>query len=147
MVKYGKDLSGNPLLINDAYSIIFRQGINIIIGSITAFLISQMIDVYAFHYIRKITGHKQLWLRATGSTVISQIIDSFVVLFVAFYLLGGTTRWTFREVMTVGTMQYLYKISFAILLTPVIYIVHFIIDRYLGKKGADDIIEETDKNW
>lgn len=140
----GTDLSGHPLNIDHAYSIIFRQGISIIIGSVTAFLLSQLVDVYAFHYIRKLTGHKKLWLRATGSTVISQLIDSYVVLAVAFYLLG---KWSFAQVLAVGTMQYFYKVGLAILLTPVIYLVHFIIDRVLGRKGAIEVIEETDKNW
>jgi queuosine precursor transporter len=140
----GKDAFGNPLDINYAYKVIFSQGLSIIAGSLTAFLISQLVDVYTFHWIRKITGHKQLWLRATGSTVISQIIDSYVVLTVAFGILG---KWSFLQVVPVGTMQYLYKISFAILLTPFIYLFHWIIDRYLGGKKAEEVIEETNKNW
>ena len=82
--KYGFDSSGQTMDINYAYKSIFSSGIYIIIGSLTAFLISQFVDVYTFHWIRHITGHKKLWLRATGSTVISQLIDSYVVLFVAF---------------------------------------------------------------
>lgn len=140
----GKDGSGNPLDINFAYTLIFSQGISIIAGSITAFLISQFVDVYTFHWIRKITGHKLLWLRATGSTVVSQLIDSYVVLTVAFYIIG---KWSFIQVLQVGTMQYLYKISFAILLTPLIYLFHYIIDRYLGRKKAEEVIEETNINW
>ena len=144
----GKDAFGNPLDINYAYKVIFSQGISIIAGSITAFLLSQLVDVHTFHWIRKITGHKQLWLRATGSTVISQLIDSYVVLTVAFYFIGGIGgRWSFMQVLQVGTMQYLYKISFAILLTPLIYLFHWIIDRYLGGKKAEEVIEETNKNW
>jgi queuosine precursor transporter len=138
------DDKGNPLDINFAYKLIFGQGIAIIIGSLTAFLISQMVDVYTFHWIRKITGHRLLWLRATGSTVISQLIDSYVVLTVAFYFIG---KWSFIQVLQVGTLQYLYKISFAIILTPLIYLFHFIIDRYLGRVKAAKVIEETNKNW
>ncbi len=140
----GLDESGQALDINYAYKLIFRQGASIIAGSITAFLISQMVDVYTFHWIRKITGHKQLWLRATGSTVISQLIDSYIVLTVAFYILG---KWSFSNVLQIGTTQYLYKISFAIILTPLIYLFHYIIDRYLGRKKAEEVIEETNKNW
>ena len=84
----GIDYQGRPFDINYAYSTIFRAGLGIIVGSLTAFLVSQLIDAYVFHYFRKLTGHKFLWLRATGSTVISQIIDSFVILFIAFYFLG-----------------------------------------------------------
>ncbi len=73
------DPSGNPFDINYAYTSIFRAGMGIIAGSLTAFLISQLVDAYAFHYLKNLTGHKKLWLRATGSTVISQLIDGFVI--------------------------------------------------------------------
>lgn len=125
----GIDPQGRPFDINYAYGTIFTQGLGIIVGSITAFLISQLIDVHTFHVIRKITGHRLLWLRATGSTVISQLIDSFVILFIAFYVLGN---WSFSQVIKVGIMQYAYKIMFAIALTPLLYLVHYMIDRYLG---------------
>lgn len=140
----GKDSSGQPLNINYAYTLIFSQGISIIAGSITAFLISQFVDVYTFHWIRRITGHKKLWLRATGSTVVSQLIDSYVILTVAFYLIG---KWTFLQVLQVGTIQYLYKVGFAIILTPMVYLFHYIIDKFLGGKKAEEVIEHTNKNW
>ncbi len=138
------DAAGNPFDIDYAYKVIFRQGINIIIGSILAFLVSQLIDAYAFHYIKKVTGHKWLWIRATGSTVISQVIDSFLILTVAFYLLGN---WSFRQVLEVGLVQYLYKVSIAIILTPLIYVVHFFADRYLGAEVSAEIIRKADSNW
>jgi len=121
---------GNPFDINYAYQVIFRQGVNIIAGSLIAFLVSQMVDAYTFQYVKKITGHRYLWLRATGSTVISQVIDSFLILYVAFYWLGN---WSMEQVIRVGVVQYIYKISLAILLTPLIYLMHFVIDKYIGK--------------
>lgn len=124
------DPAGNPFDINFAYTSIFRQGVNIIAGSLVAFLVSQLIDAYTFQYFKKITGHKYLWLRATGSTVISQVIDSFLILYVAFYWLGN---WSLDQVVRVGVVQYIYKISLAILLTPLIYLMHFVIDKYIGK--------------
>jgi len=129
---------------NYAYKLIFSQGISIIAGSITAFLLSQFVDVYTFHWIRRLTGHKKLWLRATGSTVVSQLIDSYVILTVAFYIMG---KWSFVQVLQVGTIQYLYKVGFAIILTPLVYLFHYIIDRYLGGKKAEEVIEHTNENW
>ncbi len=123
------DPAGNPFDINYAYSIIFRQGVNIIAGSLVAFLVSQLVDAYTFHYLKGMTGHRYLWLRATGSTMISQVIDSFLILYVAFYWLGN---WSLEQVIRVGFVQYLYKVSFAIVLTPLIYLAHWGIDRYLG---------------
>ena len=140
----GIDYLGRPFDINYAYSAIFRAGLGIIVGSLTAFLVSQMIDAYVFHYFRKLTGHKYLWLRATGSTVISQIIDSFVILFIAFYFLGN---WSLEQVFRVGLVQYLYKVFLAIALTPLIYLAHIVIDNYLGKTTSEIIIEEADQNW
>jgi queuosine precursor transporter len=140
----GSDPSGRPLDINYAYSLLFRSGLGIIVGSLTAFLVSQLIDAYVFHFFKKLTGHRFLWLRATGSTVISQVIDSFVILFIAFYFLGN---WSIGQVLRVGLVQYVYKISIAILLTPLIYLAHVIIDSYLGKESSLQIIEEADRNW
>ncbi|HAN18501.1 MAG: hypothetical protein A2X13_08675 [Bacteroidetes bacterium GWC2_33_15] len=132
------DPDGNPFNINFAYNSIFRQGMGIIVGSITAFLVGQLVDAYTFHYLRILTNHKWLWLRATGSTVVSQLVDSFLILFIAFYLLGN---WTFIQVISVGLIQYIYKIAIAIVLTPVIYWMHYIIDKYLGKERAHEMIE------
>ena len=125
------DPAGNSFDINYAYTSIFRAGMGIIVGSLAAFLVSQLIDAYAFHYLKKLTGSKKLWLMATGSTVISQLIDSFVILFIAFYLLGN---WSMEQVLQVGLIQYTYKVTLAILLTPLIYLAHWVIDGYLEKR-------------
>lgn len=134
------DPSGNSFNINYAYKTIFRSSLGIIVGSITAFLVSQLVDVHVFHFFRKITGHRFLWLRATGSTVVSQLVDSYLILFVAFYLLGN---WKLEQIIAVGTVQYIYKISLAIILTPLIYFAHNIIDKYLGNKLAEKVSDET----
>ncbi len=140
----GVDPQGQPFNINFAYTTIFRMGLGIIVGSLTAFLVSQLVDAYVFHYFRKITGNKYLWLRATGSTVVSQVIDSFVILFIAFYFLGN---WSLGQVFRVGLIQYMYKVVLAIALTPLIYLVHMLIDSYLGREASEIIIEEADQNW
>jgi len=117
--------------INESYSMLLKQGMGIIIGSLTAFMVGQLVDAYVFHFIRRKTGHAKLWLRATGSTLVSQLIDSFLVLFIAFYLLG---RWSFSQVIAVASLQYVYKVTLAIALTPVLNVVHTWVDRYLGEK-------------
>ncbi len=140
--KNAVDSAGNPFNIDYAYSTIFRQGLGIIVGSITAFLVGQIVDLYVFHYLRKLTGHKKLWLRATGSTVVSQLIDSYLILFIAFYLLGN---WEFKDILAIGTLQYFYKISFAVLLTPLLYWLHSIIDNYLGKDKSKEMIAQAEE--
>ncbi|MEM6641592.1 MAG: queuosine precursor transporter [Bacteroidota bacterium] len=138
-----QDDKGNPFDINFAFNKIYSQGLGIIVGSIVAFLIGQLLDVVIFQRLRKITGEKMIWLRATGSTLVSQLIDSFVVLSLAFYLLAPeASRWEFSQVISVGTINYIYKFVVAILLTPLIYLGHFLIDRYLGSE-AENIKEEA----
>ena len=134
------DEHGNPFNVNTAFNTIFRQGLGIIVASLTAFLIGQMVDVYVFQRLRKLSGTKMLWLRATGSTIVSQLIDSFVVLFIAFYLLGN---WSFLFVIQVGVMNYIAKGLLALLLTPLLYVAHTVIDNYLGKEDAEKLTEEA----
>ncbi len=138
------DTAGNNFNIDFAYTKIFRQGLGIIIGSLVAFLIGQLLDVYIFQKLRKITGDRKIWLRATGSTLVSQLVDSFVVLFIAFYVLGNP-QWDIKLVIAVGIINYIYKFTVAILLTPVLYLAHTIIDRYLGKEQALELTEEAAK--
>lgn len=116
--------------INTAFARIFRQGLGIILGSLSAFLVSQIIDALVFERIKSRTGSKHIWLRATGSTLISQLIDSILVIGIAFYLFGN---WTFSQWMNVSFNNYLYKFVVAILFTPVLYLAHWSIERYLAQ--------------
>ena len=117
--------------IQDSYNAVFGQNMRIIIGSIVAFFVSQLVDVTIFHKIKKITGDKYLWLRATGSTLVSQIVDSYIVLFIAF---AGVFSW--QLILAIGVMNYIYKFVMAIVLTPAIYFVEHRIEKYVGKETA-----------
>jgi uncharacterized integral membrane protein (TIGR00697 family) len=115
--------------VTDAqFSAVFGQSQWIIVGSIVAFLVSQLIDVTIFHFFKNKTGGKMLWLRSTGSTVISQFFDSFIVLGIAFYMTGKMNTTQYIES---GLAGYSVKLVIAILLTPVIYLAHSIIDKYI----------------
>ena len=129
------DNLGNAFNIDYAYNTIFMQSIGIIIGSIFAFLIAQLLDVFIFQKIKKLTKGKLIWLRATGSTLFSQFIDSFVVLIIAFYYLAPEGKeWSIDQVLNVGIDNYTFKFFVAISITPLIYLAHFLIDMYLGKE-------------
>ena len=134
---------GESFNISYAFNTIFRQGLGIILGSLTAFLLGQLIDVYVFQKLRAITGEKMIWLRATGSTFVSQFIDSFVVLGIAFYVFGN---WELSQVLAVGIINYIYKFTVAIALTPLLYVGHGIIDKYLGKELAAEMMEEASED-
>lgn len=133
-----------------AFSVVFGQGLLIIVGSVLAFLAGQMVDVLVFHRIKEITGEKWIWLRATGSTVISQFIDSFVVLAVAFKfgpeLVKNVEPISWGQLLAIGTVQYSYKFMMAIILTPVIYLAHDLIENYLGHEAAKDMKTKA-ANW
>jgi len=121
--------------MQDAYGSIFGQSNWIIVGSLVAFLVGQLLDVFVFQFINKRTNQKMIWLRATGSTLVSQFVDSFIVLYIAFVI--GPAKWSMSLFLAVGTVNYMYKFTVAVLLTPMIYASHAIIDRFLGKERAE----------
>jgi queuosine precursor transporter len=123
-----------------AYKLIFGQGLWIIIGSLIAFLIGQILDAYVFKAIKRATGDGRMWLRSTVSTLVSQFIDSFVVLFVAFYL-GG--NWTLSMVFAIGVVNYVFKFVVALTLIPALYGIHALIEAYLGKELAARLRHEA----
>ncbi|MBS1918400.1 MAG: queuosine precursor transporter [Bacteroidetes bacterium] len=117
--------------IQNSFSAIFGQSMRIIIGSLIAFLVSQIVDVTVFHSIKRRTGNKHLWLRATGSTLVSQLVDSYIVLFIAF-----SSYFTWQQILAIGMMNYFFKATAALLLTPLIYFIEGRIESYLGHETA-----------
>ena len=105
----------------------------IITGSLIAFLVSQLLDVWVFHRIKKVTGERKVWLRATGSTLVSQFIDSFIVLFIAFKI---GKDWSWQRVLAISLVNYSYKAFMALVLTPLIYLIENRINAYMGKSTA-----------
>jgi uncharacterized integral membrane protein (TIGR00697 family) len=130
--------------INTAYGRIFGTSMMIIIGSMTAFVVSQLLDALIFQRFKQATGDKFVWLRATGSTVVSQFFDTYIILFIAFYLgADPSQRWSLNQIAAFGLVGYTYKVCVAILLTPLLYVVHGIIVRYLGKGLAERLKHEA----
>ncbi|MDI1257422.1 MAG: queuosine precursor transporter [Flavobacterium sp.] len=119
--------------VNDTeFTAVFGQSMWIIVGSIIAFMVSQLIDVSLFWFLKNKTGEGKIWLRTTGSTVISQLFDSFIVLGIAFWLPGKMDGETF---LTSAITGYTFKLGVAVLLTPVIYWAHHIIKKYLAEEA------------
>jgi uncharacterized integral membrane protein (TIGR00697 family) len=115
---------------NEQFKAVFGQSQWIIVGSIVAFLCSQLVDVYVFWLFRNKTGGKLIWLRATGSTVVSQLIDTFVIQFIAFVLPG---KWAFNEYLKNASWGYLFKLLVALCLIPLIYLGHNAVNKFIGK--------------
>jgi uncharacterized integral membrane protein (TIGR00697 family) len=120
-----------------AFAAVFGQGLWTIAGSLVAFLLGQLIDVAVFHRIRRATGEKHVWLRATGSTAVSQLVDSFVVLYIAFVL--GPQHWPTSLFLAVSTVNYGYKMLAAFALIPLIYLMRRAINAYLGADRAAEL--------
>lgn len=137
--QYSKVEKGVPEM-QAAFQAIFGQGMWIIVGSLVAFLIGQMVDVLVFHRIKKWTGEGKVWLRATGSTLVSQFLDSYVVLYIAFVI---GSNMPIGQFLALGTVGYIYKFGIAILLTPLIYLAHYLIDQYLGEELAAKLKREA----
>ena len=117
---------------NDSFRAVFGQSQWIIVGSIIAFLVSQLVDVYVFWFFKKLTGEKHIWLRATGSTMVSQLVDTFVVQFIAFVLPG---KWLFSDFLVNASWGYVFKLLVAIALIPLIYVGHYVIGKYIKSDG------------
>lgn len=124
----------------EVFALVFGQSLWIIVGSIVAFALSQLVDVTVFWFFRRRTGGKRLWLRATGSTAVSQLIDSIVIIGIAFWLPGKVKT---SEFLTVAITNYSYKFLIAVGLTPLVYLLHGMIDRFLGKAEASQLIEKA----
>ena len=129
--------------VTDAqFEAVFGQSLWIIVGSVTAFALSQVVDVGVFWLVRHKTGGRFLWMRATGSTVASQFIDSIVIIGIAFWLPGKIKA---SEFLTVAASNYSYKFLIAVGMTPFIYMAHSAIDRFLGREEAHQLIERAAK--
>jgi uncharacterized integral membrane protein (TIGR00697 family) len=129
--------------VTDAqFQAVFGQSLWIIAGSITAFAASQLIDVGVFWLVRHKTGGKYLWMRATGSTVISQLIDSVVIIGIAFWL---PCKVQTSEFFIVAGANYSYKLLIALGVTPLLYVGHSMIDRFLGLEETHRLIDESAK--
>jgi uncharacterized integral membrane protein (TIGR00697 family) len=121
---------------DEAFNMVYGQSLWIIFGSVIAFVVSQLTDVFVFWMFRNATNGKLLWLRATGSTAVSQLIDTFFVLGIAFWLPGKIDT---KSYFNLTFSNYTYKFAIAVCLTPLIYAAHAAIDKYLGPE-ADALI-------
>jgi len=121
----------NSTLADDrSYRLVFGQAQMVIVGSIAAFLLSQLLDASLFKWIKSKTGDRFIWLRSTGSTLVSQLVDSYVVLFIGFVLTGAMS---FENYLWIAPTNYILKLLISIGLTPLIYVGHYAVKKLLAK--------------
>ena len=121
-----------------AFAAVFGTTSRVIVGSLVAYLIGQLVDIALFHWLRRLTDGRHLWLRATGSTLGSQFLDTFVVLTVAF-----AGQLALEEIVAITLFNYGYKVVIAVAITPLVYLAHAAIDRYLGHDMATTLEESA----
>lgn len=134
--------------MNGAFSRALGQSWAIVVASLCAFAIGQLVDVAVFAWLRRATGGRMLWLRAQGSTVVSQLIDTFIVIYLAFVVipgLVGSDLFAMKpgEAFGVCLTNYIYKFVIAVAITPLLYAVHWAIDAWLGHDEAARAIAEA----
>jgi uncharacterized integral membrane protein (TIGR00697 family) len=122
--------AGSPVT-SEQFNLIFSGSLPIMIGSITAFILSQLLDVRLFELFNRLTKGKMIWLRSTGSTVVSQLVDSYTVLLIGFLLPGAIT---FEQFLLFGITGYVTKLVIAVILTPFVYLMHALAKPLLGEK-------------
>lgn len=110
-----------------SFNNVFLGSMRMIIASLCAYLVSQFVDIGVFHLLRRVTAGKMLWLRATGSTAVSQLIDTVVITFVAWSGMMSTGK-----IINVIYSAYGLKLFIAIGLTPLVYLAHALVERGLG---------------
>ncbi|CAN5320047.1 queuosine precursor transporter [soil metagenome] len=131
---------GISVVTDSQFTAVFGQSMWIIVGSVIAFLVSQFIDVSIFWLLREKTGGKMIWLRSTGSTIVSQLIDTFIVAGIGFWLPGKVDTGTFINMALTG---YTAKLIIAIVLTSAIYLGHSAIEKYIGDEASHELLKHT----
>lgn len=115
----------------EAFDQVFGMSLRLFAASLTAYLVSQLVDIHTFHVFKAVTRSKHLWLRAIGSTALSQIVDTVAVNFGA--LVGNRQL---GEIASITAASYAYKLVVAVLLTPLCYVAHEVITRRMGIEPA-----------
>ncbi len=119
----------------DAFDSVFGMSNRLYVASLTAYLVGQLSDISLFGIIKRLTRGRMVWLRATGSTIVSQAIDSFLVTTILF---SATTNpatgvgYTAHEILETAATGYILKFLIAIGLTPVIYLGRWFIRVQFG---------------
>jgi queuosine precursor transporter len=135
------------------FEVVFTQATAIQVASMIAFLIGNLTDISVFFLIKKATGNRMLWLRATGSTAVSQLIDTIVISGIIWFGISVRLGWppvivapkvTFEQFVTIVLTSYLLKLIAAIVVTPIIYALHELIEKKYGIPPAPAEVDSAD---
>ena len=123
-------------IVNDStYNSVFQNAWRLIAASMVAYLFAQFVDVRLFHFWKKLTNGKHLWLRNNASTIFSQFIDTFSVLFLLCYF--GAIQWDMFWILFIN--GFLFKVFFAAFDTPIFYICAYYLKRKFNLKINEEV--------
>ncbi len=123
--------------LQEDYTNIFGPIWRLFFGSMAAYLLAQLIDVRLFHFWKKLTKGKHLWLRNNASTMISQFIDTFTVNTIFLYKNPTVFTGDFGDLMGIILGVYILKVAIAALDTPLCYLGVWYVEKATGVKGTD----------
>ncbi|MCP4250268.1 MAG: queuosine precursor transporter [bacterium] len=115
----------------DLFEVIYRCSRAAVVASMLAYLAAQFCDVFMFHFWKKLTKGKHLWLRNNGSTMISQLVDSTAVILITFWADFRLGNRTLAAMMILVSSSYLFKVVVAAVDTAPFYIGVRYLGRYL----------------
>jgi uncharacterized integral membrane protein (TIGR00697 family) len=121
----------------NAFASVFSVNGKLLFGSMLAYAVAQLLDVKLFHFWKKLTRGKFLWLRNNASTLVSQMADTFIVNSILFYWGFG---WELYQGLTVMAMIYLYKLLIALIDTPIVYLAIWMIRKRFGLKPREGFV-------
>jgi uncharacterized integral membrane protein (TIGR00697 family) len=119
-------LDAGTFISKPVFNTIATQYGGMFVASVTAYLLGQMLDIQIFQWIRTRSGHRFIWLRATGSTLISQLFDSLIVTFIAF-----SGQMAIDNILHLALSNYVWKFIIALCITPLLYLGHGLLHRLL----------------
>lgn len=119
-----------------AFQSVFALNGILLFGSMTAYLVAQLTDNRLYHFWKRVTKGKHLWLRNNGSTMVSQLVDTAIVNSILFYLGFGMELWVGLEIMAT---IYVYKLALALIDTPFIYLGVYLVKRALGAQFHEEV--------
>jgi len=117
------------------YENIFGPVWRLLFASMAAYLLAQLVDVQLFHFWKRLTQGRHLWLRNNGSTMISQLVDSLTVNLIFLYRNPTVFTGTLGDLMGIVLAVYLVKVAIAALDTPLCYLGVWAVRRATGISG------------
>lgn len=127
----------NSPVNNEGYTAVFKSSGRVIFSSMIAYLAAQFVDVRLFHFWKRLTNGKHLWIRNNFSTVLSQLTDTTLVVAVLFW---GRMSWTEMGVLILN--GWAFKVLVAFVDTPFLYAAVFGIKKYFGLRANEEILED-----